>query len=241
MLKKATVAVLLPLLLVMSAVAFAGGGSGQGRSNTLPPGKWAVSTHAYAGPMYESQPVKVIGVVSDSAQGVKITTFGLRNSTSKTVSAVSLTWYVTSEQTGDEVLLQGETEPIGVEGGLPAGESRYIEKPVVSFGDIGKVLLKRGALRGAYSVEVAVTGVQYEDGSTWTGDPRNMVAAVKAGLRFSPAPQGCAGQMCQYEPGIGAYTCVAGPNQLCTNCGRRCLSSVCGELAPTCGPGGPTE
>jgi hypothetical protein len=239
MLKKATAAVLLPLVLVMSALAFAKGGSSQGRRDTLPPGKWAVSAHAYVGPMYESQPVKVIGVVSDAAQGLKVTTFGLRNSTSKVVSAVSLTWYVTSEQTGDEVLLQGETEPISIEGGLPAGKSQYIEKPVVSFGDISRVLLKRGALRGAYSVEVAVTGVQYEDGSTWTGDPKNMVAAVKAGLRFGPAPQsGCAGQMCQYDASIGAYTCVPGPGQLCTNCGRRCLSSVCGELAPTCGPGG---
>lgn len=241
MFRKATAAVLLPLLLVLGALALTEGGSAQGRNDTLPPGKWAVSAHAYAGPMYESQPVKVIGVVSDAAQGVKITTFGLRNSTSKVVSAVSLTWYVNSEQTGDEVLLQGETEPISIEGGLAPGKSQYIEKPVVSFGDIAKVLLKRGALRGAYSVEVAVTGIQYEDGSTWAGDPRNMVAAVKAGLRFGPAPQGCANQMCQYEPGIGAYQCVPGANQLCTNCGRRCLSSVCGELAPSCGPGGPTE
>jgi hypothetical protein len=241
MLKKATVAVLLPLLLVMSALALVNSGSSQGRSNALPPGKWAVSAHAYVGPMYESQPVKVIGVVSDAAQGVKITTFGLRNSTSKVVSAVSLTWYVTSEQTGDEVLLQGETEPVSIEGGLPAGKSQYIEKPVVSFGDISKVLLKRGALRGAYSIEVAVTGIQYEDGSTWTGDPKNMVAAVKAGLHFGPAPQGCAGQMCQYDAGSSVYICVAGPGQLCTNCGRRCLSSVCGELAPSCGPGGGGE
>lgn len=237
MLKKATRVAVLVLLAVATAFALIHTGSSQIADDKLPSGKWALSAHPYIGPMYESQPVKVIGVLSDANKGFKITNVGLKNTSSKAVSAVTLSWYVTSEQTGDAVLLQGATQPIILANGLPVGKSEYFEKPILSFGRVSKPLLDGGALHGVYSIEVAVTGILYEDGSTWEGDPKNMVMAHKAGLRVGPVPQSCANQMCQYD-GVGSYMCVAGTGQLCTNCGRRCLNSICGELAPSCGPGG---
>lgn len=241
---KATRVAAFTLLAAVAAFALINTGFSESRSDTLPPGKWTISSHPYLGPMYESQPVKVIGVISNATKGYKVTHVGLMNTSSKVVSAVKLSWYVSSEQTGNTVLLQGETQPVSLKGGLPVGKSEYFKMPVLSFGRVSKPLLKEGALHGAYRMEVAVTGILYEDGSMWEGDPKNMVAAVKAGLRVGPAPQaGCANQVCYYASENRSYRCGdgGGAGQMCTNCGQSCISSVCGTSVPSCGPSGVGE
>lgn len=240
--KKAIVMAVLILVVVATASVLVQSGFSQGKSDALPPGRWVISAHPYLGTAYESQPVKVIGVGSDTTHGFKVDTVGLKNASLKAVSAVTLKWYVTSEESGDAVLLQGETNQLTLGNGLPVGKSQYFDVPVVSFGRISKQLLKAGSLQGVFRIEVAVSRILYEDDSIWEGDPKNTATFIKAGLRAGPTPQsGCANQICQFNFEFGAYQCVGGLNQLCTNCGRRCLNSVCGELAPTCGPGPPNE
>lgn len=239
MFKKASVTAVLILVVVTTALMLVASGFSQRKSDTLPPGRWTLSAHPYLGTAYESQPVKVIGVGSDTINDFKVDTVGLKNTSGKEVSAVVLRWYVTSGESGDEVLLHGDTNSLTLGNGLPAGKSQYFDFPIVSFGRISKQLLKAGALQGDFRIEVAVSQILYEDGSTWEGDPKNTATFVKAGLRAGPVPQaGCANQVCQYNTDLQAYQCISGLNQLCTNCGRRCLNSVCGELAPSCGPGG---
>lgn len=241
---KATRVAAFTLLAAVAAFALVNTGSSKSKRDVLPPGKWIITAHPYLGPMYESQPVKVIGVVSNAAKGYKVTNVGLKNTSSKVVSAVKLTWYVSSEQTGNTVLLQGETQPVSLEGGLPIGKSQYVKTPVVSFGRVSKPLLKEGALHGTYRIEVAVTGILYEDGSMWEGDPKDMVAAVKAGLRAGPVPQaGCPNQVCYLVPENRTYMCGGGggQGQICTNCGTSCSNTICGEAIPACPPGGGGE
>ena len=235
MFKKAIVMAVLTLVGLATASILVHSSFGQNRNDTLPPGRWVVSAQPYLGTAYESQPVKVIGVGSDTTHGFKVTTVGLKNTSSKTVSAVRLRWYITSAESGELVLSQGDTKPVTLGNGLPVGKSEYIETPVVSFGRASKQLLRAGSLQGTFTIEVAVSHILYEDGSTWEGDPKNTVTFVKAGLSPGPIPpQGCAGQVCQYESGLQAYQCVGGVNQMCTNCGRICMNSVCGEQAPMC-------
>lgn len=232
--KQATKVATLTLLVIAAVAAFVNRGFSQDDGDWLPRGKWAIGAHPYAGPMYHSQPVKVIGVISDTAKGFQVTTVGLKNTSSSMVSAVKLTWYISSEQTGDAVLLQGATEWLTLKGGLPVGKSEYVKAPVVSLGSVCKPLLKNGTLQGRYSIEVAVTEILYEDGSSWRGDPKNMQTAHKSGLRPGPVPQGCPHQKCEYDFDLQAYRCISGPLQMCTNCGTHCISSICGEWPPAC-------
>jgi hypothetical protein len=238
MIKKATIVAAMCLLAVATVFAIVNNGSDGNKGHHLPQGKWAISASPYVGPMYESQPVKVIGVVSDTTKGFRVTAIGLKNTSSKAVASVTLTWYVSSDQSGNAVLLQNKTGELSLTGRLPVGKSDYFDLDVVSFGNVSRPLLKNGALQGTYRIEVAVTDIVYEDGSVWSGDPKNAALAHRSGLRPGPVPQGCAGQMCQYDASANTYRCVDGANQLCTNCGRRCINSICGELAPQCGPGG---
>ena len=237
MVKKAILMAVLTLVVVATASILVYSSFGQNKNDTLPPGRWTISAQPYLGTAYESQPVKVIGVVSDTNHGFKVTTVGLKNTSSKVVSAVKLRWYVTSEESGELVLLQGDTNSVMLGNGLPVGKSEYFETPIVSFGRVSKQLLRAGSLQGVFTIEVAVSQILYEDDSTWEGDPKNTVTFVKAGLRPGPIPlQGCAGQTCQYDPGLRAYRCVDGFNQVCSNCGRTCINAVCGEQLPTCPP-----
>jgi len=232
--KQVTKAATLTLLVIATVAVLVNQGFSQDDGDSLPRGKWAIGAHPYAGPMYYSQPVKVIGVISDTAKGFQVTTVGLKNTSSRMVSAVKLTWYISSEQTGDAVLLQGATELLTLKGGLPVGKSEYVEVPVVSLGSVCKPLLKNGTLQGRYSIEVAVTEILYDDGSSWRGDPKNMNTAHKSGLRPGPVPEGCPHQVCEYSHELLAYRCVSGLTQMCTNCGTHCISSMCGEWTPGC-------
>lgn len=237
MLKKAFVMAVLTLVVVATASLLVHSSFGQNKNDTLPPGSWMVSAQPYLGTAYESQPVKVIGVVSDASHGFKVTSVGLKNTSSKVVSAVKLRWYITSEESRELVLLQGDTNSVRLGKGLPVGKSEYFETPIVSFGKVSKQLLRAGSLKGIFTIEVAVSQILYEDGSTWEGDPKKTVTFVKAGLRPGPLPpQGCANQVCQYNVDLGAYQCVGGLNQICMNCGRLCINAVCGEPLPMCGP-----
>jgi len=236
MFKKAIVMAVLTLVAVVTASVHSS--LSQGNSDKLPAGKWAISAHPYVGTAYESQPVKVIGTISDPTQGFKVTTVGLKNTSGKVVSAVKLRWYVTSEQSGDSILLQGDTHPLQLGKGLAVGKSEYFDFPVLSFGKVSKPLLKAGSLQGVFTIEVAVSEILYEDGSTWEGDPKNTVTFAKAGLRPGPLPQECPNQVCQYDFQSGQFGCVSGQGVICTPCRKSCINTVCGEFAPGCGPGG---
>lgn len=92
----------------------------------------------------------------------------LENNSGKTVSAVKLEWYLTTEQDRSAVLQQGQTPFIAPSGTLPPGKYRELKFPIVSFANIYRPLLKNNVLAGDYRIEIAVAEIQYEDGSTWT-------------------------------------------------------------------------
>ena len=135
-------------------------------ASQLPSGNWTFSAQPYVGPGYDSRPVVVISVSTDLKKGLTVADVGLKNTSSKPVAGVKLSWFLSTEQDPDSVLLSGETPLVAISGGIPAGKRRLLTFPVTSFAKIHRPLLHGMTLSGDFRMEVAVSEILYEDGST---------------------------------------------------------------------------
>ena len=158
----------LVLTLILS-VAFSASLSSAQQANQslqLPGGKWTLSHHPYSRPGYEKMPLLVTGVKGDATQGLAISVAAMASRTSKPIMGYKLNWFLFNEKEPNRVLQTAAT-PLIYPAQFSANESRQVDIPVVSFIKIYKPLLKDGQLSGDYRIEVAVSEVQFADGTTW--------------------------------------------------------------------------
>jgi len=116
---------------------------------------------------YESLPVKVVGVGGGRLgpnERFRIFASCLKNATAKSVTAVKFSYFVFGAKGLGEVLEKGDTALIAID--LRALETRKVEIQVVYTDEI---LLFRNKPGEKYRIELAVTEVHYDDGSTWQG------------------------------------------------------------------------
>ena len=209
----------------------------------LPRGSWTVGFHPYLRAGYDKMPVVVSSVTSKLAGGASVTGVGLVNRSGNPVSAVRLSWYLSTEEAPNSVLLHGQTPLVAPSGGFPAGAKYQMEFPVVSFAKIYKPLLKEGVLRGNFRIEIGVTEIVYEDGSVWAGsqagqsagirETREVVFSKTVARPTSPDDEGgfCPKQACAIDSGGQGYSCQASSfNEFCTNRVTSCTNSICTGL-----------
>ncbi|HEY0544921.1 MAG TPA: hypothetical protein VGC91_05945 [Pyrinomonadaceae bacterium] len=190
----------------------------------FPRGDWSVGSHPFLGTDSESTPVIVTSVTTDAKRGIAVTKVGLENLSKENVTAVKLTWRVSTEQASDKVLLQGQTPFITRDGGLPAGISLVLRFPVVTFAKIYQPLVKNGTLDGEFRIDISVSEILYEDGSKWASSDSSQAKSFRASNHASaPAPQGtCGRQSCETRTspsGNVFYACRA------SNSNERCSVS----------------
>jgi hypothetical protein len=165
--------------------------------------------------------VRVIGVKSEGDKG--LTRVELRNRSSKGVTAVRIGWYVSTENGPGTILAQGKTPLLSAS--LHANESVRLSVPPVSLAKILKPAVRSNTLRGDFNVQVAVTEIVYEDGSTWKFSQPANVAQIK--VQYAHAPQGGCGNICRWIAGVG-YVCESvQQNVRCIVFGESCIVESC--------------
>ena len=159
---------LMALMLVMLTVACLAAASKnlQDTDIKLPPGKWTLQHPALSRLGLKDAPLQITSVTGDVKRGGTITAVRLKNNSGKAAAGVRFTWYLFRDQAPKEILRKGESPALGLVG-LPAGGSKNVAYPIVSFGNIYEPLLKDGELNGDFVLEVAVSEITYEDGSKW--------------------------------------------------------------------------
>jgi hypothetical protein len=203
---------------------------GQSEQPKLPTGRWTFSAGPYLGPGWNASPVQVYSVTTDADKGLMVSKVTLVNRTTKDISAVRLHWSLTEAQEPDHILLQGDTDLIGV--WLVAGHGRVLSYPVVSFAKTHKPLLKGGKLIGDYRLEIAVSEVKYADESSWLKGQ-----AVYNKAAYSVDDAGCANQGCFYNDAddVKSFQCSMNHKGfICsvTNNGKSCTETVCDSGVP---------
>jgi len=191
------------------------------RNNQSPRGGWTIGFHSYRAEGFDSVPVRVHSVTSKGYQG--LTSVGLRNRSDKPVTAVKIGWYLSTEDGRGAILARGESPLVSLPAALQADERTQLTVPPVSLAKILRPFVKGNTLRGDYSVQVVVTEIVYEDGSTWKFSQPDNVSRVELNFAHPLAP--CANQTCKFNSGV--YQCVDGTGELCTNNGENCTSSAC--------------
>ncbi|HET9711229.1 MAG TPA: hypothetical protein VFP64_05085, partial [Pyrinomonadaceae bacterium] len=187
----------------------------------LPDGNWTVGFHLYQAEGFDSMPVRVIGIKSEGDRG--LTGVRLQNRSAKAVTAVRIGWYVSTEGGPGTILARGETPLLAPP--LHANESVQLSIPPISLAKILKPAVKRNTLRGDFSVQVAVTEIVYEDGSTWKFSQPANVTPIK--VQYAHAPQGGCGQICRWIPALG-YVCESvQQNVRCIVFGESCIVESC--------------
>jgi hypothetical protein len=141
---------------------------GAGDAPQLPRGKWSVSMGPYMNPGYESLPIRVVSVTSEIEGGLRVSQVAVENRTSQKLTAVKLAWYLSTTETPEVILRQGETRLLELPPGIQSNETRDILFSVVSFAKVYKPLLKGGVLSGKYRIQIAVSDARFDDGSSWT-------------------------------------------------------------------------
>lgn len=226
------------LLTLLTVPAVTSNKSLDGNEAGWPVGNWSFSAQPYTGLGYESRPAMVVSVATEK-KSLTIAAVRVANHSSKTIATVKLGWYLSKRSDPNPVLQFGQTPSIPIHNGLPVGETYVLKQPVVSFGKLHKPLSKEGRLEGHFRLAVAVTEIQYEDGSLWAADNSDRPSIIKATYRPSTASMQCPGQMCA---GVGGHitTCETEgvpSNLFCTLCPTFCCTSVCGYM-PACDCGG---
>jgi hypothetical protein len=213
----------IPITLFCLALAFGYVRNNAENNKQLPRNGWTVGFHPYHAAGFNEVPVRVISVTSKGNKG--LTNVELRNRSEKPVTAVKIGWYVSNENGPGTILTRGESPLMGIPNNLNANESLKLNLPPVSLAKILKPVVKRNTLRGDFSVQVVVTEVVYEDGSNWKFSQPDNVARIA--VNYAHAMPQCANQTCRWNASIGAYQCVDGTGELCTNQGDQCTSSSC--------------
>jgi hypothetical protein len=245
-----SVPLFLALLFSLTAVA-AEAQTAPKTQDKLPAGNYNVITKPYMGPGYESLPVMVTSVTTEAQSNGGVTIVGVENGTSRRLDAVRLSWYLSSREAPDYVLLQGKSPMLRLPGGIAAGAVERVQFPVVSFAKIHKPLARDGVVSGNYLIQVGAVEARFDDGTAQTflalgkkGGKRETVF-VKANWPGAtsrpPAPArqiGCPNQSCSpvYEGDGNArllvgYDCAGSQGSTCTNQpgGKSCTNTVCGK------------
>lgn len=227
-------------------------GTKAAEQSRLPSSKWRFSAHPFSGPGYESRPVVVSSVRTD-LKDFEVTAARVRNISSKPVVAVKLEWSLYNARGGYRLVRRGETPMIGIDGGLPTGESKILSYPIFSFTKVSAELLREASLEGDFRLDVAVAEITFRDGSTWAAGKEataqrltDGAIIVKASLRGGFAPlrvtplrpaAACARQHCQTmgDPPHTGYTCAqSSSDEYCTNCQTTCCNTLCSDPTPAC-------
>lgn len=239
---KRTLACLLIALTLLALVVASRniGQSGVNAQGTLPRGDWSLSAHPYLGADYESIPVIVTGVTSNARGGVAVKKVGLENQSGKDVRAVKLSWYLSTEQAPNVVVLQGQTPFITRDGEFPAGSHLTLRFPVVTFANIYKPLARNGTLNGEFRIDILASEILYADGSTWKRENTSQAKLVKAAYRTtrSTAQLQCPKQACESvnsPNNIVSYRCKASTAfEMCKlQDVQSCLNEACGRVSPS--------
>lgn len=214
------------LLVAFGLLLLVGGtkNMGQSEANTqqqFPRGNWSIGMHPYLGSGYDAVPVIVTSVTSDAKRGIAVTKVGLENQSTQNVTAIKLTWRLSTEQNPGNVLLQGQTPFVTRDGGFPAGSNLRLRFPVVAFAKIFRPLVKSDALEGEFRIDILVSEVLYDDGSKWTNDGSKQAKLIKANHASGLMAQGtCPRQACESRTspsGHVFYACRASTgNELCS-------------------------
>lgn len=208
--------------------------TGKNPDTILPPGKWTLVTHPYQGPDFASLPVILFSVTSDATRGADVTKIKVKNNATKSVTYVKVGWYLINEDDKEStILLSGKTQPIEMPQRLPVGGIREIQQPIVSFASVHRPLLRGGVLTGNFRIDVLISDVVYEDGTTWTLGRAPRMPPVEAAANHNRAPstplQGCPKQKCALDSSGTFYTCQSSSfNEYCTNNRTSCTDTLCG-------------
>ncbi len=240
--------VVAPLLLVFALTTSSGiSGANSLDQKHAPAAPYLVGAYPYLGSDYESRPAVVSSVASDAKQRFKITKIGIRNNSSKPITAVRLAWYMSRSADlqpfapdKKSVLTTGETSRINLPTKIFPRYHGAINQIVVSFEDAYKQLRSANAKpSGRYRIEVAAVEVFFDDGSSWKADqayPRadeSRVSLTK--ISFArPEPQYCPVTECAWNGAF--YECTGSSFQVgCYNCFSTCCNSLCSD-PPVCPP-----
>lgn len=209
----------------------------EGASTPLPQGLWTLNCSPYMTAGYEYLPVLVTSVTSEIKGGAAITQVKVKNATSRSISAVKLAWYLSPRDERTSILQSGQTSMVDLPEEIPAGATREVKFPVISFAKIHKPLLRNGVLYGEYRIQVAVSEVRFSDGSAQTilssrnGSTPTMI--IKAAHRTISNETFCPDQECSLvrsskDVPLG-YTCRSATGTGCTNVagGESCTDSIC--------------
>lgn len=218
MIVKKMIAVLVLLVCLVVAMGY--------EEDRLPGGDWTVRFHLYEAEGFDSIPVRVTSVRSEGDKG--LTEVGLRNRSSKSVIAVKIGWYVSTEGGPGTILAKGETPLLALPATLPANETLQLNVPPVALVKILKPLLKRNTFDEDLGVQVLITEIVYEDGSTWKFPQPDNVAQIKVQYAHAPAPQGACGWSCRWIPSTESYVCEAdSQNVRCSVGPGYCMVQAC--------------
>ncbi len=164
-LKRTIPAILVMLCMAITALPF----SQQDNKRTegkFPLEDWSLTHPAISSLGLADAPARIISNTGDAAIGLTITKVGLQNNSGKTISAVKFNWYLFREESPKKILRKGETPFIGL-GEFEAGEKQVVEYPIVTFANIYQPFVKDGKLKGKFVIGIAVSEIQYTDGSRW--------------------------------------------------------------------------
>lgn len=215
--------IVIPMVLVCLAVATGYEVRDTSEAERLPGSGWSVGFHLYQAERFDSLPVRVTSITSKGNKG--LTDVELRNRSTKAVSAVKIGWYVSTVNGPGTILTQGESSLLSLTAPLQANEKSEFSVPPISLAKILKPMVKGNTLRGDFSVQVAVTEIVYEDGSTWKFSQPDNVAQIK--VRYAHAQGGC-GYSCVWIPESESYACVQTlANTKCILMGGVCITQQC--------------
>jgi hypothetical protein len=189
----------------------------------LPSGDWTVGFHLYQAAGFDSIPVRVTSVKSERNKG--LSGVELRNRSAQPVTAVKIGWYVSTEGGPGTILAKGESPLLSLPSTLNENESLQFSLPAVSLFKILNPVVRGNTLGGDFSVQVAVTEIVYEDGSTWKFSPPGNVARIA--MKYAHAAGDC-GNSCRWNEGSGSFICVsADSGETCTIYPDSCMVSAC--------------
>ena len=210
----------IPILLLCLAVTT---GHGIEDNDRLPAGDWSVGFHLYQAEGFDSIPVRVTSVRSERDKG--LSGVALRSRSSKPVTAIRIGWYVSTEGGAGTIVAKGESALLSLPATLNENESLQFSLTSASLFKILSPVVKGKTLRGDFSVQVAVTEIVYEDGSTWKFSPPGNVARIA--VKYAHATGAC-GNSCRWNSGSGTFVCVQGePAEECTIYPDSCIVSSC--------------
>jgi len=158
---------LLPILLMLCVAITAFSQQDNKRTEAkFPQGDWSLTHPVISQLGIADGPARIISITGDAAKGLTLTKVGLQNNSAKMISAVKFRWFLFKQDAAKKILKNGETPLIGLED-LPAGSEQVVEYPIVTFASIYHPFVKDNKLTGKFVIEIAVSEIQYADGSSW--------------------------------------------------------------------------